>query len=106
MIKPCGFRVVVRPDALVEKTASGIVVAYENKDREQAAVQCGELVFIGPTAWKDYGDAPWARAGDRVTFSRYAGRFIEDPDDPDTRYVLLNDEDILAVLTKKETVDV
>lgn len=99
MITPCGFRVLVKPKTLETKTESGLILAYENLEREQASVQEGELVAVGPTAWKDYGKHPWAKVGDVVTFSRYAGRFITDPADPDTKYVLLNDEDILAVLS-------
>lgn len=98
MIKPCGHRVLVKPDTLETKTESGLILAYENYDREQASVQEGELVEVGPTAWKDFGGVAWASVGDRVTYSRYAGRFITDPDDPEVKYVLLNDEDILAVL--------
>src|SRR5689334_15880829 len=102
MIKPAGYRVIVKPDSVEEVTESGLIVAWENKDREQAGAYYGELSAVGPSAWKAYDDGtPWASAGDRVCFSRYAGRYIDDPDDPDTKYILLNDEDILAVITKK-----
>ena len=102
MIKPAGYRVIVKPDLVEEVTESGLFVAWENKDREQAGAFYGTLVAIGPSAWKAYDDGtPWASVGDRVVFSRYAGRYIDDPDDIDTKYILLNDEDILAVITQE-----
>lgn len=101
MIKPAGYRIIVKPDQIEEVTQNGIIIAYENKEREQAGAFYGELVAIGPSAWKAYDDgSPWASLGDRVVFSRYAGRYVEDPDDLETKYILLNDEDILAVLNK------
>jgi chaperonin GroES len=102
MIKPAGYRVTVKPDPLEEVTESGLIVAWENKDREQAGAFYGTLAAVGPSAWKAYDDGtPWASVGDRVVFSRYAGRYIDDPDDIDTKYILLNDEDVLAVITKE-----
>jgi co-chaperonin GroES (HSP10) len=99
MLKPCGYRVIVTPDTLEEVTESGIVIAYENKDREQANIWYGTLVAIGPTAWKQDG-GNWAEVGDRVNFAKYTGRFIDDPDDPDGKYIILNDEDILCIIKK------
>ena len=100
MLKPCGYRVIVRPDELEKTTESGIVIAYNNEELERANIWYGTLVAIGPTAWKDQGEN-WASIGDRINFSKYTGRFIEDPDDPDTKYLILNDEDILCVIKKE-----
>ena len=56
---------------------------------------------IGPTAWKDYkGGDPWCVVGDRVFFSKYAGASIEDG--TEEGLVLLNDEDVQAILVEEE----
>lgn len=105
MIKPTGHRVLVRPDK-VEKTYgdSKIVIAMDEK-LEKGGVQKGLLVDIGPQAWKAFGSdftgEPWAEQGDYVYFARYAGKFVEDPSEPEIPYMIMNDEDILGVITEE-----
>ena len=95
-IKPVLHRVLVKPDKLEEKTSSGIIIQYDK--REEAAVEKGIVVDVGSTAFKEFGTTaleqgiyPFAR----VTFAKYAGKIIMDGD---TKYILLNDEDIVGVL--------
>jgi co-chaperonin GroES (HSP10) len=40
---------------------------------------------------------PWANVGDRISYSRYAGVSMKGSDDG--QYVLINDNDVLAVLS-------
>lgn len=100
MLKPAGHRVLVQPDAVEETTESGIVInTPESTKMEQAGQERGTVIAIGPNAWKAFDDGtPWAAVGDRVIYSRYAGRVVQDPDDKETRYVILNDEDILTLI--------
>lgn len=93
--KPCGHRVIVKPDPIEEVTESGIVVSVgEKKDREQAAQTSGVVVAIGPTAWRAFDDGdPWCAIGDRVRYAKYGGwAFHEDGEE----YRLLNDEDVIG----------
>ena len=107
-VKPILHRILVLPDNLEDKDESfkrakevGIIVAKNERDREQAAIDTGKVIEIGPTAFKDFGaDAPPIAAGDYVVYARYAGKVIVDPDD-ETKYVALNDEDVIAIITKK-----
>ena len=86
----------VKPDQVETKTASGIVLAVDAK-REQAAAEKGIVVSIGPTCFKDYGgDIDTVSVGEKVYFAKYAGKEVEDVDG--TKYVLLNDEDIIGVI--------
>lgn len=102
MIKPTGHRVLIKPDKVEKTTASGIILGIDEK-LEKGGVQKGLLVDTGPQAWKafsvDFSGPPWATAGDYIYFSRYAGKFVQDPADPDTEYMIMNDEDILGVIT-------
>ena len=75
--------------------ASGILLELDK--REQAAVEYGTVVKVGPTAFADYGRDPTIlKEGDRISFARYSGKSIRDSDN--TEYLLLNDADVLVVI--------
>ena len=107
-IKPILHRIIVLPDNIEEKDEHfkrakevGLIVARNEREREQAAIDTGKVVDIGPTAFKDFGaEAPPIAVGDYVVYARYAGKAIEDPEDK-VKYVALNDEDVIAVITQK-----
>lgn len=95
MIKPLLHRVVVLPDPVETKTASGIVLAL-NEKREQAAAEMGTVVSVGPTVFRDYGGSETdLSVGDRVAFAKYAGKRITDSD---VEYLILNDDDIICLI--------
>lgn len=105
MIKPCGHRILVRQEEYDEvdevfKSAkrAGIEVVKSQEIRYQASVDKGQIVEIGSTAWKDFGSEPWAAVGDMVVFAKNAGKVVEDPENKDAHFVILNDEDIVAII--------
>ncbi len=102
MIKPTGHRVLIKPDKVEKTTASGIILGIDEK-LEKGGIQRGLLVDFGDQAWRafsiDFTGEPWANKGDYIYFSRYAGKFVQDPADPDTEYMIMNDEDILGIIT-------
>jgi co-chaperonin GroES (HSP10) len=105
MIKPVLHRLLVKPTLLEEvdetfkrAAAAGIALPdLSEKAREQAAVSEGVVIDLGGTVFKDFNtDSPVA-IGDYVVYAKYAGRPITDRDTKEI-YVLLNDEDVLAVI--------
>lgn len=93
---PLGFRVLIYPDPVESKTESGIVLV-ENERMKRAAQEYGTIVAIGPSAWKNVDDGtPWAKVGDHVAYSRYGGKFVTLPEDPENKYVIIDDVDILC----------
>lgn len=101
---PTGHRVIVRPDRLEDTdatykkaSAAGIVFAEtDTLKREKSAVVYGTLVAVGFQAWKDFSNGePWAKVGDKVMFARYTGSSFHKGDD---LFLVLNDQDILAVV--------
>ena len=103
MIKPAGYKVLVKPDPIEEYTESGIEIIRDNPDKEKASQQTGELIAVGSKAWTDLCDGgSWAEVGDKVAYAKYGGAFINDPEDPDQEYVLLNDKDINAVIVGEQ----
>lgn len=101
-IKILLHHVLIKPDDATEadqdlKRAKSIGIILELDKREQAAVEYGTVVQVGPTSFKDLGrDRTILKEGDRVSFTRYTGKSIKDSDG--TEYVLLNDSDVLVVI--------
>jgi len=107
MIIPLLHRVLVKQDQLDEKDKdykrakeSGIVIPkFDEKVREQAAIDTGVVVDVGPTAFKDFNAVGAVEIGDHVVFAKHAGKIIVDPD-TEEQFVCLNDEDLVAKIKK------
>jgi len=103
MIEALGNRVIIKPDDIEEVTAGGIVIAQTaNYIRdEKAATTTGIVIGYGPAAWLDpiMGGEPWVDIGDRIVYSRYAGKFVIDPDSEE-EFVVINDDAIQARVIK------
>lgn len=102
---PCGHRVLVETldhdmhDPVFRAAREmNIEIVKDAKTRYQASVDEGTVVAVGPTAWADFGDQPWAKIGDRVIFAKNAGRLVEDPEAKDRHFVVMNDEDVILVV--------
>ena len=99
--KPTGWRIIVKPESVIKKVGN-IELAVDEK-AERRAITIGTVVEIGPSAWKAYkgydvtGD--WCKVGDRVLFAKYAGASLDDGSEDGL--VLVNDEDIEAVITEE-----
>jgi chaperonin GroES len=92
-IKPLADRVLVRPAAAEEKTASGIIIPDTAKEKPQR----GEIVAIGEGKTAENGTLvkPQVKVGDTVLYGKYAGTEItvEGKD-----YLIMRESDIFAVL--------
>ena len=96
MIVPVLHRILLKLDNVETKTASGIVIPESVTEKERKAVEIGEVIALGSTAFKDFGgDSNTIVVGDRVIVARYSGKEVKDGD---TKYVVVNDEDIICVL--------
>lgn len=98
-ITPAGPRVLVKPDVFMKEYQGAIVIPETVKDRSQYAQTAGYVVKVGNTAYqqREFGDGvAWCKVGDRVAFARYGGITVKSKGE---QYRLLNDDDIVAVLT-------
>ena len=91
-LKPLGDRVVVKVLEVEEKTASGIVLPDQAKEKPQQ----GEVMAVGPGKVLDNGSRlePEVKVGDKVIFSRFAGTDVKAEGED---YLILRQDDILAV---------
>lgn len=96
IIIPFLHRVLVKLKPVEKTTESGIIIPDMTTRKEQAATEEGTIIAVGETFGKDYGATVIPKVGDKVYFAKYAGKFIKDEDGTDL--VLLNDEDIVAII--------
>lgn len=100
MITVTGCRVLLKPFKIQEhdKTfararAMGIEIPEYSERKEQANVDKGTVLQIGPSVHSDYaGDV---KVGDVIGFAKFGGKFVTDPVD-DELYLIINDEDIIC----------
>ena len=95
---PTGWRMLILPFRMKEKTDGGILLGNETIDRQQVASQCGNVIAMGDACYLDkerYPNGPWCKVGDWVVFARYAGSRIE-IEGGEVR--LLNEDEILATV--------
>lgn len=92
-VKPLGDRVFVKISAAEEKTAGGIFLPDNAKEKPQV----GEVAQVGPGKRNDDGSRQEmeVKVGDKVLYSKYAGTDIKLGNED---YVLLSEKDILAVV--------
>jgi co-chaperonin GroES (HSP10) len=88
--------------------ASGFVApqwVQDNLDkqalRENASMDRGVVLDIGETAFQDYHIAPPIKVGDYICYAKFGGKDVEDPETGKV-LVVINDEDVVAILSKKE----
>jgi chaperonin GroES len=97
-IQPLDLRVLVLPDPVEVKTAGGIILPDQHKEREKYAMQHGTLVAVGENAWEEAASRSSAfvkpQPGDRVVISKYGGTMLTGTDGKE--YRLMNDEDVIG----------
>ena len=102
--KPTGWRMLVLPFKMKEKTKGGVILAEDTLERQQIASQVGLVMAMGPQCYKDkerYPEGPWCKEKDWVMFARYAGSRIK-IDGGEMR--LLNDDEVLATIDSPEDI--
>ena len=102
--KPTGWRLIVLPFKMDEKTKGGIIMNETTLEKQQVASQCGNVLAMGPDAYGDkqrFPDGPWCKVGDWVMFARYAGSRIK-IEGGEVR--LLNDDEVLATIKNPEDI--
>ena len=88
IIRPIGERVLIKPIKKEEKTKSGILLSSKssNTDTQNQA----EVIALGKGEKLE-----GIKVGDKVIFNRFSGNEIEDGEE---KYLVVNAEDILAVI--------
>ena len=101
--KPTGWRMLLLPFKMKEKTKGGLILGQETLEKQQVASQCGLVLAMGPHCYdkEKFPEGPWCKKGDWVVFARYAGSRIH-IDGGEVR--LLNDDEVLATIENPEDI--
>ena len=92
-LRPLDDRIVVKRLEAEEKTAGGIILPDNAKEKPQR----GQVVAVGPGKLLDSGNraAPDVKAGDTVLFGKYSGTEVKVNGD---ELLIMRENDILAKL--------
>ena len=102
--KPTGWRMLVLPFKMNEKTKGGLILAETSLEKQQVASQCGLVLRMGPDCYRDkerYPEGPWCKEKDWVIFARYAGSRLP-IEGGEVR--ILNDDEVLGTIGDPESV--
>ena len=92
-VKPLADRVIVKPLEAEEKTAGGIIIPDNAKEKPQK----GEVVAVGPGKVSDSGQKVEMelKKGDKVLYGKYSGTEVSVEG---TDYLIMRESDVLATL--------
>src|SRR5210317_2845 len=104
--QPTGWRVLVMPYQGKAKTASGLYIPDEVRERESVATVVAYVMKLGPLAYKDpdkFGpdSEPWCKEGQWVCIGRYSGSRFK-IDGGEVR--IINDDEVIATLLEPDDV--
>ena len=101
--KPTGWRMIVLPFKMPEKSKGGLYFGQETLEKQQVASTCGLVLAQGPHCYdkEKFPEGPWCKKGDWVIFARYAGSRIQ-IDVGEVR--ILNDDEVLATIANPEDI--
>lgn len=95
-IRPVGHRILILPEQVQSKTASGIIVHTDSQaDREALAQMYGKVVEMGGDCYADTRTV-WCTVGNRVSFAKYSGLIYEGIDNQ--VYRVINDLDVVSLV--------
>lgn len=92
-VKPLEDRIILKPMEAEEKTAGGIIIPDNAKEKPQK----GEVIAVGPGKITDKGQKidVSLKKGDKVLYGKYSGTEVTiDGQD----YLIVRESDILAII--------
>ena len=111
---PVGWRILIEPIKVEEKTAGGIVLPTQAVEAKEHLRHIGRVVAMGPLCYKHskFADGKaepehWCNIGDYVAYGAYAGQEIKVRDHAGEKYVslkLVNDDEVLSVIPNPASV--
>lgn len=101
---PIGWRVLVRPLPVSEKTSGGIILTEQAHDDMQKTQCLARVLSMGSVAYTrpDMGDKPWCKVGDIVLIGKFSGLRVRYGD---VKLAILNDDQIIAIIPDPPAMD-
>lgn len=110
LMKPAGWRILVRQPKPPTQTKSGLLLAKSSQDIHEANMTKGQVVALGPLCFlgerfKDVtlSDPRWVKEGDYVLYAKHIGTSFTIIDDAgeEVKYRFINDTDVLATFSNE-----
>lgn len=107
-VRAIGWRILIEPVEVKRQSEGGILLAEESVKAQEFLRYIGKVIGMGELCYagdkfKPHPNAAakrWCEVGDFVAFGKYAGQeVIAKVDGEPKRYRLINDDEILAVVT-------
>ena len=98
MPKPKGYKLLISPVQVDEKTEGGVYMPDSLRDAEGIASIIGFVVKMGDDAYKDekkFPNGAWCKEGDFVIFRSYSGTRFKIHNE---EFRLINDDTVEAVI--------
>jgi chaperonin GroES len=94
-VKPLEDRILVKPDEPETRTASGLYLPENSKERPMT----GKVVAAGPGKRLENGNVakPSVKKGDTVVFGKYAGTEVEIKGES---HMIMRESELLGILEK------
>ena len=104
-IDPKGYKLLIAPLRVMERTKGGILLPDQHKTDENVASVMGQVVAMGESAYQDsarFPNGPWCQVGDVVLIRSYAGTRLKIGD---TEFRVINDDTVEAVIKEPSIVE-
>ena len=101
---PAGWRLVVMPLKIKEKTKGGVLLTDKVVEESQWTTNVGLVMKMGDLCYQDktkFPSGPWCKEGQFVVYGRYSGARFK------TKYGehrILNDDEIIGTINKPEDI--
>lgn len=98
ILRPTGYRVLVRVPRLDAKMSSGLYRPDSSRSLEETASILGEVLALGENAYQDaekFPAGPWCQPGDTIMMRAYSGTRLKINDQ---EYRLINDDTVEAIV--------
>ena len=98
---PLNWKVLVQPNQVKKKTASGIHLPTISQDNEEYLTAHGTVCAKSDLAYRDrdtgerWRSEVFPKVGDRITYGKYAGQKLVIKG---VKFLLLNDDEITSIL--------
>lgn len=102
---PLGYRLLIKPQPIEEKTKGGVILPDEAKEAALYAVTIAEVITVGAGAYDEerYPEGPWCKPGDMVQVLKTGGhRFKIDGE----QYRYINEDEVLALVNDPESISI
>ena len=95
--KPAGYRLLLKPREIANKTAGGIILTDELVEHAKFSCVISQIIDMGPECYLGMNRSTmvWAKKGDWVLTGKYVGlKFVYDKE----TYSIINDDEVIAIV--------